>query len=230
MSQPADRSGELPDVPEELRGDRVVLRRATVADLPELLPITRTPEVSRWWGPQEDLGEEIVRGEVPKLVILVGGAVAGLIQFHEEIDPQFRHAGVDLYLDPRVHGQGFGTDAVRTLARWLVTVRGHHRLIIDPDAGNDAAIRAYAKAGFKPVGIMRRYSDVHGTGEWRDGLLMDALAEEILESGARDGAPGTSGWAPGAGPASAPHAAASAPRPAAGVDTGGVEGQEHQPR
>lgn len=170
------------DLPEELRGERVVLRPATVADLPALLPITRTPEVHRWWGPQEDLGEEIVLAEVPKFVILAGGEIAGLIQFHEEDDPQFRHAGMDLYLDPRFHGQGYGTDAVRTLARWLVTDRGHHRLIIDPDAENHAAIRTYAKVGFKPVGIMRRYTDVHGTGEWRDGLLMDALAEEVLAS------------------------------------------------
>lgn len=174
-------AGDTP-IPDVLRGERVTLRRATVADLADLMPITRAPEVFRWWGPQEDLGEEIVRGEVPKFVILVGGAVAGMIQFHEENDPQFRHAGMDLYLDPRVHGQGYGTDAVRTLARWLVTGRGHHRLTIDPDAGNRAAVRAYAKVGFKPVGILRRYADVHGTGEWRDGLLMDALAEEILAS------------------------------------------------
>lgn len=168
------------DLPEELRGERVTLRPATVADVPALLAIAQTPEVHRWWGDQDDLEEKVEQGDVAVFVILIDGVVAGLIQCHEEDDPEFRHAGLDVYLDPRFHGQGFGTDAVRTLARWLVMDRGHHRLTIDPEAENHAAIRSYAKVGFRPVGTLRRYSDVHRTGEWRDGLLMDALADEIL--------------------------------------------------
>jgi aminoglycoside 6'-N-acetyltransferase len=168
------------DLPGELRGERVALRPATAADVPALMAIARTPEVHRWWGDQADLAEQVEQGDVAVFVILVDGVAAGLIQFDEEDDPQFRHAGLDVYLDPGLHDRGYGTDAVRTLARWLVTARGHHRLTIDPDAENHAAIRAYAKVGFRPVGTLRRYSDVHQTGEWRDGLLMDALAEEIL--------------------------------------------------
>jgi aminoglycoside 6'-N-acetyltransferase len=72
-----------------------------------------------------------------------------------------------------------GRDAVRTLARHLVADRGHHRLVIDPAADNEPAIRCYASVGFRPVGIMRRYEhDTDGDG-WHDGLLMDLLAEEI---------------------------------------------------
>jgi aminoglycoside 6'-N-acetyltransferase len=73
-----------------------------------------------------------------------------------------------------------GTDAVRVLARHIVADHGHHRLVIDPAADNVAAIRAYAKVGFRPVGIMRQYErDADGT--WHDSLLMDLLAGELVE-------------------------------------------------
>ena len=77
-----------------------------------------------------------------------------------------------------VHGRGIGEDAVRTLAVHLVDDVGHHRLVIDPAADNEAAIRCYAKVGFRPVGVMRRYEQ-GPDGTWHDGLLMDLLAEEV---------------------------------------------------
>ena len=49
---------------------------------------------------------------------------------------------------------------------------------LEGKAANTAAIRAYEKAGFKPVGVMRQYERLPG-GEWHDGLLMDLLADEL---------------------------------------------------
>jgi aminoglycoside 6'-N-acetyltransferase len=60
--------------------------------------------------------------------------------------------------------------------------RGHHRLTIDPAVDNAAAVRCYTKAGFRPVGVLRQYERDGATGEWHDGLLMDALASEIEEA------------------------------------------------
>jgi aminoglycoside 6'-N-acetyltransferase len=91
----------------------------------------------------------------------------------------YRHAGIDLYLDPAEHGRGLGTDAVRTLARHLIEERGHHRVTIDPSVGNAPAIRSYEKVGFRAVGVMRQYTRDPLTGEWVDGLLMDLLADEL---------------------------------------------------
>jgi aminoglycoside 6'-N-acetyltransferase len=57
--------------------------------------------------------------------------------------------------------------------RHLIEDRGHHRLTIDPAAHNHAAIRAYEKAGFEPVGVMRRAErDNDGRG-WHDSLFME---------------------------------------------------------
>ena len=60
--------------------------------------------------------------------------------------------------------------------RHLIDDRGHHRITIDPATANAAAIRAYEKVGFRPVGVMRRHErDVDGDG-WHDSLLMELLA------------------------------------------------------
>jgi aminoglycoside 6'-N-acetyltransferase len=157
---------------------RVVLRPLAAEDVEELLRIHRSPEVLRWWDePEPDFPWE----EDPDTVrwtIVVDGAVAGLVQFWEETEPKYRHAGVDMFLDPALHGQGLGTEALRQVVRHLLEERGHHRIAIDPAAANAAAIRAYEKVGFRPVGVMRRYERDPGGEDWHDGLLMDLLAGE----------------------------------------------------
>ncbi|KUL54461.1 aminoglycoside 6'-acetyltransferase [Streptomyces sp. NRRL F-4489] len=155
----------------ELRGEKVVLRPVAAGEREILDRIVREPEVAAWWSVPEDYEG--------MLAVVHGNEVIGAVQFSEENDPEFRHAGIDIFLTARRHGQGLGPDAVRTLARWLVRERGHHRLTIDPAAANTAAIRSYRKVGFKPVGIMRAYWRDHGTGRWEDGLLMDLLADEL---------------------------------------------------
>lgn len=166
-----------------LRGRWVTLRPAEPGDVPALAAIRSTPEVrSRWDDGDDDLeaeiAEELQDDDAVRLVIEVDGQVRGVVQFAEEEDSTYRHAGIDIYLDPAVHGHGFGSDAVRTVARYLIEKRGHHRLVIDPAADNTAAIACYAKVGFKPVGVMRRY-ERGDDGTWHDGLLMDLLAEEL---------------------------------------------------
>ena len=52
-----------------------------------------------------------------------------------------------------------------------------------PPRDNEAAIRAYTKVGFRPVGITRR-SERGPDGTWHDGLLMDLLADELQRPGA----------------------------------------------
>lgn len=154
----------------------MILRALDSGDAAELLRILRTPEVARWWDEPDEGFPLTDDPEATRLVIEVDGAVAGLIQFSEELEPKYRHASIDLYLDPALHGRGLGTEAVGAVVRHLIDERGHHRITIDPAATNAAAIRAYEKAGFTRVGIMRRYErDVGGAG-WHDGLLMEYVA------------------------------------------------------
>jgi len=168
----------------------VVLRPVEPDDVAELVRIRRTSEVHHRWG---DVDSDLAAGwpfddpETICFVVLLEGRVVGLIQYKEENEPRYRHAGIDIFLDLDVHGRGHGRDAVRALARYLVRDRGHHRLIIDPAADNQAAIRSYAAVGFRPVGVMRDYErDVDGK-SWHDGLLMDLLAPDLDMGG--DAAP-----------------------------------------
>lgn len=161
----------------------MTLRSVTVEDVPVLATIRATPQVYERWSGEDDLVAEITadlaESDVELLAIEFEGRVAGMIQWAEEPTPKYRHAGIDMFLDPSVHGRGLGTDAVRTLSAYLIDELGLHRLIIDPAADNAAAIRCYAKAGFRPVGIMRQY-ERGNDGTWHDGLLMDLLADELI--------------------------------------------------
>ena len=163
-----------------LRGARVVLVPVGVQHVPALRRILLTPEVrSRWRNEVASPAWPFDDPSATRFAVLVEAEVRGMIQYGEEGEPDYRHASIDIFIDPVVHGRGVGRDAVATLARHLIRDRGHHRLVIDPAADNGAAIRCYAAAGFRPVGVMRRYErDADGNG-WHDGLLMDLLAEEL---------------------------------------------------
>jgi aminoglycoside 6'-N-acetyltransferase len=159
--------------------DDLVLRPLAERDVDELLRIHATPEVRRWWdAPDEGFPLSDDDPDTTRLVIEVGGRVAGMVQFSEESDPKYRHASIDVFLDPAFHGRGIGTEAVRRVARTLIDEHGHHRITIDPAADNAAAIRSYEKAGFRPVGVMRRYERDAGGDGWHDGLLMELVVEE----------------------------------------------------
>jgi aminoglycoside 6'-N-acetyltransferase len=165
-----------------LAGAAVRLRPAIDEDALALVEIRAKPEVYQRWSGGDDLvasvADDLSDEETRVFVIEYDGAVVGAIQYAEETEPEYRHASIDIYLDPAVHGRGLGTDAVRTLARHLITDLGHHRIVIDPAADNGPAIRCYAKVGFRPVGVMRRY-ERGPDGDWHDGLLMDLLADEL---------------------------------------------------
>ncbi len=170
-----------------LHGQRSQLVPVTDEHATELRRIRAAREVRRYWRDVDaSSGWPLDEPSVARFAVLVDGEVRGLAQYTEEDDEDYRHASIDIFLDPVMHGEGLGRDAVATLARYLVDHRGHHRLVIDPAADNTAAIRCYASVGFRPVGVMRRYErDAHGEG-WHDGLLMDLLAEE-LKRGSTDG-------------------------------------------
>ncbi|GAC1671529.1 MAG: GNAT family protein [Candidatus Limnocylindrales bacterium] len=179
--------GSLPPIHRHrvaLVGARVRLRPADAADHARFVEILTERTVHPWWqaaDPDVDARELTGRDdEVVVWAVEVEGRVVGIIEAHEETDPRYRHAGIDIVLVSEAQDRGLGSDAVRTVARWLIEERGHHRLTIDPAASNARAIAAYAKVGFKPVGVMRQYEgDLDGT--WHDGLLMDLLAAELTD-------------------------------------------------
>jgi aminoglycoside 6'-N-acetyltransferase len=115
----------------ELTGARVRLRPGDERDVPVLCAILAEPEVACWWGDPEPASAVAagLRGDDESVLLVVeaAGQVIGGIQYHEENDPMYRHAGIDIYLS------------------------------IDPAAANHRAIRCYEKVGFRRVGVQRQY-------------------------------------------------------------------------
>ncbi len=162
----------------------ITIRPVLPEDAPTLAAILAQPNVARWWGDfdQERVEQDLIVGEPDLRVfaIEIDGRLVGAIQSHEETDPEFRHAGIDLFIDADEHGHGVGPAAIRQLARRLIEDEGHHRITIDPAADNSSAIRAYEKVGFRSVGRMRRYQRMRD-GTWADALLMELLADELID-------------------------------------------------
>jgi aminoglycoside 6'-N-acetyltransferase len=139
----------------------------TLADMPLLLDWLSAPASQRWWG---DPGEEIrliYEGEA-------SGESRGFIVHDDQLGPfayiqswpcdaQPAEAivdepwvakqsagtlGVDITIGrPDLLGKGLGSEVVRQFCQKLFA-EGAPRLIIDPDAANLRAVRAYEKAGF----------------------------------------------------------------------------------
>ncbi|HEV2776882.1 MAG TPA: GNAT family protein [Solirubrobacteraceae bacterium] len=167
-----------------LRAQRIVLRALHADDAAVLADLVTRPEVARWWGSRPDDVEHHRAGFVADaagndaFAIEVDGRLAGWLGVYEEDEPDYRHAGLDIFLDPAIHGAGLGPQALRMAAAWLIGECGHHRLIIDPAAANERAIAVYESIGFRSVGIMRAY-ERGADGHWHDALLMDMLADEL---------------------------------------------------
>jgi aminoglycoside 6'-N-acetyltransferase len=164
-----------------LRGERVTLRPLEESDRPRVVEILEEPEVAGWFGTESaeaSAHEFISDPEVAGFAIEADDALVGVIGYYEENTPDYRHAGMDLFLATESQNQGLGREALRLLARHLFEERGHHRIVIDPAASNSRAIRAYEAVGFKPVGVMRMY-ERGPDGTFHDGMLMDLLVEEL---------------------------------------------------
>jgi hypothetical protein len=90
---------EVVEVPDRavpvLHGERVRLRPVEPRDAERLAEILAHPGVAEWW-PGFDLDR--VRREITGDA---DGQVIGLVQYAEEDDPDYRHAGIDVTLHAR---------------------------------------------------------------------------------------------------------------------------------
>lgn len=129
------------------------------------------PHMRQWWGePEEELGfiRDMVEGRDttrPFLIMLdsrpVGYIQCWFIGHHQNEEWTKDHpwllelpedtVGVDLSIgEPELLSQGIGSAALSAFVAKL-RAEGHRSIIIDPDPANGRAVRAYEKAGFRPV-------------------------------------------------------------------------------
>lgn len=151
--------------------DEITFAPVTAADLPLLRDWLDTPHWREWWGdPEEEIAAIAAmvegRDSTRPFLFRVDGEPAGYIQVWRIADarsePWLTEApwlallgdgcvGVDLSIGPAwMLSRGLGSAA---LAGFVARLRaeGHGDIVIDPDPRNARAIRAYHKAGFRPV-------------------------------------------------------------------------------
>jgi aminoglycoside 6'-N-acetyltransferase len=151
-------------------------RPAGSADLPMLLRWIATPHVARWWGEAPaDLAEIKEAVEDPRVhtfIVLCDGRPIGYQQSydphdwdgHPFADQPHGTRGIDQFIgEADMLDRGHGSAFVRAFVERLFE-EGAPRVVTDPDPANARAVRAYAKAGFRP--LERR------TTPWGDALLM----------------------------------------------------------
>lgn len=149
----------------------ITLRPLTADDLPMLEEWIGRPHWQEWWG---DPAEEIahIRNKVEgrdttrPFIFEVDGSPAGYIQYWFADDQKTAEAlakhpwlaafpagsvGIDLSIaEAKSLSKGLGSATVRAMADRL-WAEGHRHITIDPHAENHRAIRAYEKAGFRPI-------------------------------------------------------------------------------
>ncbi|MGP2438381.1 GNAT family N-acetyltransferase [Streptomyces sp. JW3] len=176
-----------------LEGKLVRLRALRPQDAEHHLRWRNDPEVVRWaaagdpcFGPvtAEAIGlafDTMLRlppreSAVLTVEDLAGGTVIGMADYRD-LDPYAGVATLGVTIGEREFwGRGHGGETVRLLVDHLFGAYGLHRLELDTWSGNERAVRAFAKAGFREEG--RRRSAVLVQGERHDRVLFGMLRAE----------------------------------------------------
>jgi aminoglycoside 6'-N-acetyltransferase len=138
-------------------------RPVVAEDLPMLAGWLDEPHVAQWWDDVEDkvaeIREAMAAASTEPFVVTLNGRPIGYIQAydpHAEFDHPYRDQppgtrGIDQFIgEPHLVGQGHGPRFVAAFLERLFKA-GAPRVITDPDPANARAIRAYVKAGFRPL-------------------------------------------------------------------------------
>lgn len=169
-----------------IHGPVVTLRPVRESDFEDARRWRSEPEVVQFWGTvatDQELREELFEPDEHEptftYVIEHGGHGIGCIQYWHRYPEPEEHwwAGIDIFIgESRGRDHGLGTEAVRTMLRYLFEERGVHRVTIDPEVDNGRAIRCYEKAGFRFEGLLRHNDRVDG--RYIDTHFMGILADE----------------------------------------------------
>ena len=143
-----------------------MVRPATDADVDLLAAWHADPEVSRYWDDETFTRDQILarlnREPVDAWIIEAGGEPVGYLQSWWE-DDEPRRGGLDGFLIPGARGRGLMPDAARVLAQSLLDA-GWQYVTVDPQASNERAIRAWARAGFVEVSrgeqVLMRFASI----------------------------------------------------------------------
>jgi RimJ/RimL family protein N-acetyltransferase len=174
-----------------LIGERVRLRSIEREDLPTFVRWFNDPEVRQYlmmYEPMSMAKEERWFEEMLErkndFVFAIEAQIGeqwvpiGNVGLHR-IDWKNRTAVFGIALGEKAYwGQGFGTDATRTMLRFAFEELNLHRVELEVFDFNSRAMRSYEKAGFRHEGTRRQALFRHG--RYHDVHLMSILQSEYL--------------------------------------------------
>ena len=142
-------------------------RPFTDADPPLVARWLKTPEVTRWWGDPEHeltvLAQDLDEPSMRQWIVEYRGRPFAYVQAYPAGAWPLAHLKhlsaetqmIDAFVgEPDMLRQGHGSALLRKLAQMLVD-EGSPAVAIDPDAKNERARRAYARAGFEGDEIVK---------------------------------------------------------------------------
>ena len=146
---------------DRITSKRLVLRLLTEHNFEPVVAMLSVPGLTPWW-PRFDAPRIRTELFTPQKDVLVwgietAGELIGAVTVHEENDPDYPSAGIDIFIGEAWWGRGFGTETINVVCDYLATKRGHHRITIDPAVTNTRAISCYKSAGFRTIGAMHSY-------------------------------------------------------------------------
>ena len=137
--------------------------------LPMIRRWLKAPEVVRWWGDPDEqyplVSGDLDHPDLDQFIVALGEQPLGYIQCYalSTWNQGFgthppRTRGIDPFIGVSdMIGCGHGSGFIRQFVERLLR-SGIPRVVTDPDPHNGRAIRAYAKAGFHPIGRRRTFS------------------------------------------------------------------------
>lgn len=146
----------------ELGSAEVRLRPATMADWPLIRSWLASPEIQRWWGPQASTETEVLMAlgthHAICRVVETNGRPVGYAHavdatlWGDELPDDLEPGTWDLDIfiaDHSQRGTGAGALALEMLKREVFSTTLALAVCVFPSIENEAAVRAYEKAGFR---------------------------------------------------------------------------------
>lgn len=169
-----------------LKGERIILRAVERRDLDRLLKWRNDPEARRFvfsylpisMDEEEEWFNRYLRQDRNKVFIVeTEGKAIGYILI-SNIDHKNQNAEIGIHIDEvEYQGKGYGTDAMRTLLRFLFYEMNLHRVYLYVHDYNERAIRFYKKMGLREEGALRDATFTEG--KFHDVIIMSILREEF---------------------------------------------------
>lgn len=155
--------------PEEIRTERLLLRRPRPADARAIFEeYASDPQVTRYlsWEPHASVEETATFLEGRIVRWQTGASFAWVLTRAEEdrpigmieLRPQGHRAEIGYVLGRRYWNRGYMTEAVRAVVEWALRQPHVYRVWAVCDVENLASARVLEKAGMQREGILRRWS------------------------------------------------------------------------